>query len=109
MTVENTLYEDNDGSNTFKGFQSDQEEETYSMVTANRFWSQIFGIALQCYCRFLLLFQLWDFGLVLLVSLVLHLTFGAYDFVFQELRQKTLSSRRSTLRTSYSMKVSVTG
>ena len=26
-------------------FDSTQEEETYSMVTANRFWSQIFGIA----------------------------------------------------------------
>ena len=45
VTVENTLYEDGEGANTFKGFQSDQEEETYSMVTANRFWSQIFGIA----------------------------------------------------------------
>ena len=39
------LYEDGEQSNTFKAFQSDQEEETYSMVTANRFWSQIFGIA----------------------------------------------------------------
>ena len=28
-----------------KAFDSTQEEETYSMVTANRFWSQIFGIA----------------------------------------------------------------
>ena len=45
VTVENTLYEDGEQSNTFKAFQSDQEEETYSMVTANRFWSQIFGIA----------------------------------------------------------------
>ena len=45
VTVENTLYEDGDGANTFKGFDSTQEEETYSMVTANRFWSQIFGIA----------------------------------------------------------------
>ena len=27
-----------------KLFDSTQEEETYSMVTANRFWSQIFGI-----------------------------------------------------------------
>jgi photosystem II P680 reaction center D2 protein len=44
-TVENTLYEDNDQANTFKAFEPTQEEETYSMVTANRFWSQIFGIA----------------------------------------------------------------
>ena len=45
VTVENTLYEDGDAANTFKAFDSTQEEETYSMVTANRFWSQIFGIA----------------------------------------------------------------
>ena len=45
VTVENTLYEDGEQANTFKGFDSTQEEETYSMVTANRFWSQIFGIA----------------------------------------------------------------
>jgi hypothetical protein len=44
-TVENTLYEDSEQSNTFKAFEPTQEEETYSMVTANRFWSQIFGIA----------------------------------------------------------------
>jgi photosystem II P680 reaction center D2 protein len=44
-TVENTLFEDSDQSNTFKAFEPTQEEETYSMVTANRFWSQIFGIA----------------------------------------------------------------
>ena len=45
VTVENTLYQDGDDANTFKAFDSTQEEETYSMVTANRFWSQIFGIA----------------------------------------------------------------
>ena len=46
VTVENTLYEDGEMSNTFKAFDGTQEEETYSMVTAfNRFWSQIFGIA----------------------------------------------------------------
>ena len=45
VTVENTLYQDGEQSNTFKAFDSTQEEETYSMVTANRFWSQIFGIA----------------------------------------------------------------
>ncbi len=46
-TVENTLFEDGDGktANTFKAFNPTQSEETYSMVTANRFWSQIFGIA----------------------------------------------------------------
>ncbi|KAF9660747.1 hypothetical protein SADUNF_SadunfMtG0005400 (mitochondrion) [Salix dunnii] len=44
-TVENTLFEDGDGANTFRAFNPTQAEETYSMVTANRFWSQIFGVA----------------------------------------------------------------
>ncbi|GMP74570.1 hypothetical protein CsSME_00031965 [Camellia sinensis var. sinensis] len=44
-TVENTLFEDGDGANTFRAFNPTQAEETYSMVIANRFWSQIFGIA----------------------------------------------------------------
>ncbi|CAK9250136.1 unnamed protein product, partial [Sphagnum jensenii] len=43
-TVENTLFEDGDGANTFRAFNPTQSEETYSMVTANRFWSQIFGV-----------------------------------------------------------------
>ncbi len=45
--VENTLFEDGDGANTFRAFNPTQSEETYSMVTANRFWSQIFGIVLK--------------------------------------------------------------
>ncbi|KAF6138372.1 hypothetical protein GIB67_037662 [Kingdonia uniflora] len=51
-TVENTLFEDGDGANTFRAFNPTQAEETYSMVTANRFWSQIFGVAFsnkRCY------------------------------------------------------------
>ncbi|KAH0851895.1 LOW QUALITY PROTEIN: hypothetical protein HID58_094398, partial [Brassica napus] len=43
-TVENTLFEDG-VSNTFRAFNPTQAEETYSMVTANAFWSQIFGVA----------------------------------------------------------------
>jgi photosystem II P680 reaction center D2 protein len=34
-TVENTLFEDGDGANTFRAFNP-TAEETYSMVTANR-------------------------------------------------------------------------
>ena len=34
-TVENTLFEDGEQANTFKAFEPTQEEETYSMVTAN--------------------------------------------------------------------------
>nr|QQP17278.1 photosystem II protein D2 [Selaginella exaltata] len=44
-TVENTLFEDGDGANTFRAFNPTQSEETYSTVTANRFRSQIFGVA----------------------------------------------------------------
>jgi photosystem II P680 reaction center D2 protein len=36
-TMENTLFEDGDGANTFYAFNLTQAEETYSMVTANRF------------------------------------------------------------------------
>jgi hypothetical protein len=43
--VENTLFEDGDGANTFRAFNPTQSEETYSMVTTNCFWSQIFGVA----------------------------------------------------------------
>ncbi|GFQ01908.1 photosystem ii d2 protein [Phtheirospermum japonicum] len=44
-TIENTLFEDDYGANTFCTFNPTQAEETYSMVTANRFWSQVFGVA----------------------------------------------------------------
>jgi hypothetical protein len=39
------LSEDGDDANTFSAFNTTQAEETYSIVTANRFWSQIFGVA----------------------------------------------------------------
>ncbi|KAH0773804.1 hypothetical protein KY290_010941 [Solanum tuberosum] len=42
-TVENTLFENGDGANKFCAFNPTHAEETYSMVTANRFCSQIFG------------------------------------------------------------------
>ena len=89
VTVENTLYEDGEQANTFKAFDSTQEEETYSMVTANRFWSQIFGIAFsnKRWLHFLcFLFLLWVFGQVASALLVLLLILGAYDFVSQEIR-----------------------
>ncbi|MFS7942676.1 putative photosystem II [Helianthus anomalus] len=60
-TVENTLFKNGDGVNTFHAFNPTQAEETYSMVTANRFWSP----------------NLW-------VGLALNLR--AYDFVSQEIR-----------------------
>ena len=89
VTVENTLYEDGDQANTFKTFDSTQEEETYSMVTANRFWSQIFGIAfsnkrwLHFFMLFVPVMGLWTSSIGI-IGLALNLR--AYDFVSQEIR-----------------------
>ncbi|VAI24384.1 unnamed protein product [Triticum turgidum subsp. durum] len=84
-TVENTLFEDDDDANTFPT----QAEETYSMVTANRFWSQIFGVAfsnkhwLHFFMLFVLVTGLW-MSAIGVVGLALNLR--AYDFVSQEIR-----------------------
>lgn len=85
-TVENTLFEDGDGSNTFRAFNPTQAEETYSMVTANRFWSQIFGVAFsnkRCFMLVVPVAGLWA-SAIGVVGLALNLR--AYDFVSQELR-----------------------
>jgi photosystem II P680 reaction center D2 protein len=88
-TVENTLFEDGDGANTFRAFNPTQAEETYSMVTANRFWSQIFGVAFsnKRWLHFFILFVpvtgLW-ISAIGVVGLALNLR--AYDFVSQEIR-----------------------
>nr|GEV85642.1 photosystem II D2, plastidic [Tanacetum cinerariifolium] len=88
-TVENTLFEDDDSANTFCAFNSTQAKETYLMVTANRFWSQIFGVAFsnKRWLHFFMLFipvtGLWISALgVVGLALNLH----AYDFVSQEIR-----------------------
>ena len=112
VTVENTLYQDGEQSNTFKAFDSTQEEETYSMVTANRFWSQIFGIAFsnkRWRIHFFMLFVLlWVFGLLLSASSDLHSTLGRMiSSRKKSVPQKTPSLRRSILRTSCSTKVYV--
>ena len=95
-TVQNTLYEDSSvysdnkiQSTTFRAFDPTQEEETYSMITANRFWSQIFGIAFsnKRFLHFLMLFVpvmgMWTSSIGI-VGLALNLR--AYDFVSQEIR-----------------------
>ena len=88
-TVQNTLFKDSEGKNTFKGFSTTQAEETYSMVTANRFWSQIFGIAFsnKRWLHFFMLFVpvtgLW-MSAIGMVGLSFNLR--AYDFVSQEIR-----------------------
>ena len=88
VTVENTLYQDGEQANTFKASDSTQEEETYSMVTANRFWSQIFGIAfsnkrwLHFFMLFVPVMGLWTSS----IGMGLALNLRAYDFVSQEIR-----------------------
>ncbi|TVQ11174.1 MAG: photosystem II D2 protein (photosystem q(a) protein) [Leptolyngbya sp. DLM2.Bin27] len=88
-TVQNTLFKDSDGKNTFRGFSTAQAEETYSMVTANRFWSQIFGIAFsnKRWLHFFMLFVpvtgLW-MSAIGMIGLAFNLR--AYDFVSQEIR-----------------------
>ena len=66
VTVENTLYEDGDQANTFKGFQSTQEEETYSMVTiVSGLRSLVLRLVIRGGCISLCcLFLLWVFGQV---------------------------------------------
>jgi photosystem II P680 reaction center D2 protein len=99
----NTLFEDGDKANTFGAFNPTQAEETYSMVTANRFWSQIFGIAFsnKRWLHFFMLFVpvtgLW-MASVGIIGLALNLR--AYDFVSRKSgRRKTQSLKRSTPRT----------
>ena len=88
-TVQNTLFKDSEGKNTFRGFSTTQAEETYSMVTANRFWSQIFGIAFsnKRWLHFFMLFVpvtgLW-MSAIGMIGLAFNLR--AYDFVSQEIR-----------------------
>jgi photosystem II P680 reaction center D2 protein len=88
-TVVNTLYQDGKTFTSFRAFSPGQPEETYSMVTANRFWSQVFGLAFsnKRWLHFFLLFVpvsgLWASSLGIL-GLALNLR--AYDFVSQELK-----------------------
>jgi photosystem II P680 reaction center D2 protein len=88
-TMENTLFEDGDGANTFRAFNPTQTEETYSMVTANRFWFHIFVVDFYNK-RWLHLFMLFVpvtgswMSSIGVVGLALNLR--AYDFVSQEIR-----------------------
>ena len=88
-TVVNTIYQDGNSYSTFRAFSPTQPEETYSMVTANRFWSQVFGVAfsnkrwLHFFMLFVSLSGLWV-SLLGIVGPVFNLR--AYDFVFQELK-----------------------
>ena len=56
VAVENTLF--GDGINRCRAFNPTQSQETYSMVTANCFWSHIFGVVFsnQRWLHFFMLF-----------------------------------------------------
>ena len=79
-TVVNTIYQDGGAYTTFRAFSPTQPEETYSMVTANRFWSQIFGVAfsnkrwLHFFMLFVPLAGMWTSSI------------GIIDFISQELK-----------------------
>ncbi len=88
-TVRNTIFQAAQAFNTFGAYSPTQEEEAYSMVTATRFWSQIFGSAFsnKRWLHFFMLFVpvtgLW-MSAIGMVGLAFNLR--AYDFVSQELR-----------------------
>jgi photosystem II P680 reaction center D2 protein len=88
-TVVNTIYQDGSSYSTFRAFSPSQPEETYAMVTANRFWSQIFGIAFsnKRWLHFFLLFVpvagMWT-SAIGIIGLAFNLR--AYDFISQELK-----------------------
>lgn len=88
-TVVNTIYEDGNAYTTFRAFSPSQPEETYAMVTANRFWSQVFGVAFsnKRWLHFFLLFVpvagMWT-SAIGIVGLAFNLR--AYDFISQELK-----------------------
>ena len=71
-------------------FSPSQPEETYSMLTANRFWSQIFGVAfsnkrwLHFFMLFVPLAGMWTSSIGI-IGLAFNLR--AYDFISQEFYQ----------------------
>ena len=88
-TVINTIYQDRGAYTTFRPFSPTHPEETYSMVTANRFWSQIFGVAfsnkrwLHFFMLFVPLAGMWTSSIGI-IGLAFNLR--AYDFISQELK-----------------------
>lgn len=88
-TVVNTIYQDSSSYTTFRSFSPTQPEETYSMVTANRFWSQVFGVAFsnKRWLHFVMLFVpltgMWTSSIGI-VGLAFNLR--SYDFISQELK-----------------------
>lgn len=88
-TVVNTIYSDGYSYSTFRAFSPSQPEETYSMLTANRFWSQVFGVAfsnkrwLHFFMLFVPLAGMWT-SAIGIIGLAFNLR--AYDFISQEIK-----------------------
>jgi len=88
-TVVNTIYQDGQAYTTFRSFSPTQPEETYSMLTANRFWSQVLGVAFsnKRWLHFFLLLVpvagMWTSSIGI-IGLAFNLR--AYDFISQELK-----------------------
>jgi photosystem II P680 reaction center D2 protein len=88
-TVVNTIYKDGTSYSTFRAFTPNQPEETYSMITANRFWSQVFGVAfsnkrwLHFFMLFVPLAGMWS-SAIGVVGLAFNLR--SYDFISQEIK-----------------------
>ena len=83
-TVINTIYQDSSALTTFRAFSPTQPEETYSMVTANRFWSQIFGLAFsnKRWLHFFMLFVPLAGMLTSSIGIIgLAFNLRAYDFI----------------------------
>jgi len=88
-TVVNTIYQDSSLYNSFRAFSPSQPEETYSMVTANRFWSQIFGVAFSNKRWLHLMLFIVPVSGIWISSLgfcALSVNLRAYDFISQELK-----------------------
>jgi len=86
-TVVNTIYQDGNSFSTFRGFSPNQPQETYSMLTANRFWSQVFGVAFsnkRWLHFFMLVVPLLGMWLSSVGILGLSFNLRSYDFISQE-------------------------
>jgi photosystem II P680 reaction center D2 protein len=88
-TVVNTIYSDGNSFSTYRAFSPSQPEETYSMITANRFWSQILGVAfsnkrwLHFFMLFVPLTGLW-MSSIGIIGLAFNLR--SYEFISQEIK-----------------------
>ena len=88
-TAMNTIYQDGGAYTTFRAFSVSQPEETYSMLTSNRFWSQIFGVAFsnKRWLHFFIFFvPLGGMYCASIGIIAIAFNLRAYDFISQELK-----------------------